>query len=93
MVKRTYTPEQRRRINDANRAWDKRNPEKVKRVHDRYYKSSKHRFKRKLWDNIDDDLEVMTSPLSDHELSEKLERSVMAIQIRRSYLRKSGIVS
>ncbi len=53
----------------------------------RYYHKTQN-YKPRPWTEAED-LIVLTHGLTDHEISDKIQRSVMAIQIRRSRLAKA----
>ena len=73
-----------------NRKKDYKDMTKYTKTKNAYYKRYYGKtaiYKPHLWSNVEDAM-VLEHSITDHELSEKIGRSVEAIQIRRSKLKK-----
>ena len=73
----------------CTRNWKRRHPEETNEQKKRYYSKSLGNAvnRRRGWTSKEIE-EILTSPLSDNELSIKLGRSVQAIQVKRAKCKK-----
>jgi hypothetical protein len=70
------------------KGWRRKNPEKWQRQKTRYYRRSRTGSKRKEWTEEALDLITAEDRPSDQALSKRIGRSVEAIQVKRSKIRK-----
>lgn len=56
----------------------------------RYYGKTANRYPRRMW-TIEEDKAVLKRNMTDHQLSQKIHRSVASIQMRRCKLKKYRI--
>ncbi len=94
MAKRKYTDEERKHRNVlSTMKWKNKHPVEVNEHKKKNYAQSRVNAvnKRNLWTLKEID-EILTSPLSDRELSEKLGRSVQAIQVKRTKCKNSNYI-
>ncbi len=86
MAKRKYTDEERKQRNLLSTIkWKKKHPAEVNEQKKKNYAQTRSNAvnKRNRWTLKEID-EILTSPLTDRELSTKLGRSVQAIQLKRT---------